>query len=125
MKADPIVVKLDAHFAEIARLFIRNNITYLYVVDAAGLFKGVVRLQDTKAYLNRPDLADVIIALDLLVETFPRLHPDSTLREAMAEFARHDGERLPVVSREGETLQGSITKADVLLTLAHATATAT
>ncbi len=122
MKADPIFVRLDGRFAEIARKFIRYNIKYMYVLDEHGVFRGVVRLQDTKAYLNSPELADVVIALDILQEEFPHVSPDDTLSEALAVFARHDGERLPVLSRDGHRLLGSVSKADLMFALAHRSA---
>ncbi len=119
MKTDRIFVRLGSRFAEIARLFITNNIKYMYVLDDEDTFRGVVRLQDTKAYLSTPGLADVVIALDLMQEAFPRLAPDSTLSEALATFAAHDGERLPVLDADSQRLLGSISKADVLFALAH------
>jgi len=119
MKIDPIFVRLDERFAEIARKFIRNNIKYMYVLDEHGVFRGVVRLQDTKAYLNRHELSDVVLAVDLLVSSFPHVSPDDTLGQALTVFARHDGERLPVLDRDGRRLLGSISKADLLLELAH------
>jgi len=122
MKAEAIVVRPSSHFSEIARAFIANNIKYLYVIGDEGTFRGVVRLQDTKPYLSAPHLADVLIAHDLMQDTVPHLFPDSTLNEALATFARHDGERLPVVDRDTRQLLGRVAKADVLLALAHRTA---
>ncbi|HOX26186.1 MAG TPA: ClcB-like voltage-gated chloride channel protein [Candidatus Krumholzibacteria bacterium] len=119
MKAEVIVVRLGSHFSEIARSFIANNIKYLYVLDDADVFRGVVPLQETKSYLTEPHLADVVIAHDIMQEEFPILYPDSTLDEALETFARHDGERLPVVERETRQLLGRVAKADVLFALAH------
>lgn len=119
MRADPVTVPPDATFADIARVFIRNNRKYVFVVDRGGIFAGVVRLQDTKAYLERPDLADVVTARDLLVPTFPGVGGDDTLGAALEVFGHHDGERLPVLDPADGRLLGSLAKADVLLALAH------
>ena len=88
MKTEVIVVRLSSHFSEIARSFIANNIKYLYVLDDAGIFRGVIRLQDTKTYLNEPHLADVVIAHDILQESVsdppPRQHHRRGLRDLRA-----------------------------------------
>jgi CBS domain-containing protein len=78
-----------------------------------------------------------------LRDNFLQLEPHNTLREALAAFGKHDGERLPVVSRspaggggggsgipgddadeenEGDAgkLLGSISKTDVILAIAAA-----
>jgi chloride channel protein, CIC family len=122
MKSEAIVVGLSSPFSEIARCFIANNIKYLYVVDGGGVFRGVIRLQDTKTYLNEPHLADVVIAHDILQEAFPLLYPESTLNEAFTIFAQHDGERLPVVDRATGRLLGRVAKADILFALAQKSA---
>ena len=50
----------------------------------------------------------------------PVLTSDSSLKESLEVFARHDGERLPVLDNPRDRhLVGSLAKTDVLLTLAH------
>jgi CIC family chloride channel protein len=118
MKANPPVVRLDAAFAEICQQFtlMRNN--YLYVVDEAGRFAGVVSLHDIKGFLTNPDLASLVIARDILRETFPALGPEDFLSAVFERFARHEGERLPVLDENG-VLLGSVSKADALLAFAE------
>ena len=49
------------------------------------------------------------------------LTPEQPLVDALGVFSGHDGERLPVVSsRENRLLLGTLSKTDLLLTLAHA-----
>lgn len=119
MRDEAITVTTDAPFSEVARAFIANNIKYLYVLDAEGVFRGVVSLQDTKPFLNDPQLADVVIAIDIMRDAFPVLYPDSTIAEAIGAFGAHDGERLPVVARETRRLVGRVAKADVMIAFAH------
>ena len=121
LKPKPITVPVAAHFDEIARSFAANRYNYLYVVDAENRFRGAISLHDIKAYLNHPDLADLAIALDLLRDDFPTLTPDVPLTEALRLFGGFDGERLPVVAgKENPVLLGTVSKTDLLLTLAHA-----
>ena len=120
MKPDPLVVSPNAGFAEIAQKFIATRFNYLYVVEHNG-FLGAISLHDIKNYLNSPELAKVVIAGDILRESFPpAVRPDASLTEALERFRNHDGERLPVVSYD-QRLIGSVAKTDVILALAGST----
>ncbi len=116
MRANPPVVAPGAHFAEIARTFLNVRVNNLYVVDDTGRFLGVVALHDIKPYLGEPDLAELVIARDILREDFPRVAPDQPLTDALAGFLGIVAERLPVVDRDG-LLRGSLAKSDLLLAL--------
>ena len=80
------------------------------------IFLGIVSLHDIKPYLGEPDLAELVIARDILRDDFPRLAPDQPLTEALAGFLGIVAERLPVVERNG-ILRGSLAKNDLLLAL--------
>ena len=77
---------------------------------------GVVSLHDIKPYLGEPDLAQLVIARDILHENFPRLTPDQPLTAALGGFLGIVAERLPVVGIDG-MLRGSLSKGDLLLAL--------
>ncbi|MBK7875744.1 MAG: ClcB-like voltage-gated chloride channel protein [Planctomycetes bacterium] len=119
VKPDPPCVREKDRFDLITATFARHQHHNLYVVDDGGRFRGVIPLHEIKPYLHDERLASIVIAQDLLIEQFPMVGPDSTLEEALAKFSKHPGERLPVVEPEGGWLVGSITKTDLLLTLAH------
>ncbi len=118
MKAESPAVRLTAGFNEIAQVFISHRFNYVYVVDADRRFLGVVSLHDIKPYLNEPEMADVIIAEDILREDFPTVTPNVPLRQALEYFAHHDGERLPVLDEGDRKLMGSISKSDLILAIA-------
>ncbi|HXA09270.1 MAG TPA: ClcB-like voltage-gated chloride channel protein [Chthoniobacterales bacterium] len=118
LKPDPLTVSPTARFAEIGEKFIANRFNYLYVTEGQR-FVGAISLHDIKNYLNAPELAELVIAGDILREDFPTIPPSATLGGALERFARHQGERLPVVSEhEGHRLVGSLSKTDVILALA-------
>jgi CIC family chloride channel protein len=118
MKPNPLTVTPTARFAEIAQKFVANKFNYLYVTDG-GRFIGAISLHDIKNYLNAPELAELVIAGDIVREDFPFIQPGATLNEALDRFARYVGERLPVVSNHGsKLLVGSLAKTDVILALA-------
>jgi CIC family chloride channel protein len=116
MRPNPPTVAPNARFAEIARMFLNVRVNNLYVVDETGRFLGVVSLHDIKPYLGEPDLAELVIARDILRDDFPRVAPDQLLPEALSHFLGIAAERLPVVQSDG-TLRGSLAKGDLLLAL--------
>jgi CIC family chloride channel protein len=118
MKPNPLAIQPTARFAEIGEKFIASPVNYIYVTDN-GRFVGAVSLHDIKRYLNSPDLAELVIAEDIVRDRFPTVRPEASLAEAMERFAHHDGERLPVVGNSGDNqLLGTISKTDVILPLA-------
>jgi CIC family chloride channel protein len=118
MKTDPPTIPVTAGFVEIAQYFLSHRFSYLYVVDPQRKFLGVVSLHDIKPYLNEPEMADVIIAEDILRENFPTITPNVSLANALEYFVRHDGERLPVLDAEHKLL-GRISKSDIILAIAE------
>lgn len=115
-KADPPQVKLRANFAEIARVFLAVRVNNLYVVDEGGHFLGVVSLHDIKPFLNNSDLAQLVIAADIMREHVPTITPEQTLDEALGKFLRVEAHRLPMVTADN-ILIGSLAKTDLLLAL--------
>jgi CIC family chloride channel protein len=120
MKPNPLTISPTTGFSEIGEKFINSRFNYLYVTDH-GSFLGAISLHDIKSYLNTPDLAKVVIAGDILRDSFPMVRAGASLTQALERFSHHDGERLPVVSHDRE-LVGSISKTDVILALAGSTA---
>ena len=116
MKRKPPTLGRSARFAEIARMFLSMRVNNLYVTDAEERFLGAVSLHDIKPYLGEPELAELVIASDILREDFPQVGPEATLSEALGRFLNFEGERLPVVDGAGKLL-GSLAKGDLLLAL--------
>jgi CBS domain-containing protein len=76
-------------------------------------------LHDIKEFLDRPELARMLIAADLMNETFPRISPLQGMGEALEKFSEVRSERLPVVDNLSTLrLIGSISKTDIMLYLA-------
>ena len=121
MKPSPLTISPRAGFSEIAEKFVATRFNYLYVTDH-DRFIGAVSLHDVKNYLNTPELAKVVIAGDVLLDSIPVVRPDASLIEALERFRHHDGERLPVVNDSAtKRLIGTIAKTDVILALAGST----
>jgi CIC family chloride channel protein len=117
MKGDPPVIPAGARFAEIAQMFLSVRVNNLYVRSEDGRFLGAVSLHDIKPYLGQLDLAELVIARDIMREDFPRIGPDQSLSDALGRFLGFSAERLPVVAPDTGRLLGSISKGDLLLSL--------
>ncbi len=117
MRADPPTIPPGAHFAEIASKFLSVRVNNLYVCETDGRFLGAVSLHDIKPYLGQLDLAELVIARDIMREDFPRIGPDQSLSDALGRFLGLTAERLPVVALDTGRLMGSLAKGDLLLAL--------
>ncbi len=117
MKADPPTIPPGARFAEIAEKFLSVRVNNLYVCEDEGRFLGAVSLHDIKPYLGQLELAELVIARDIMRDDFPRIGPDQTLSDALGLFLGHTAERLPVVAPDTGRLLGSLAKGDLLLAL--------
>ncbi|QYM77978.1 ClcB-like voltage-gated chloride channel protein [Horticoccus luteus] len=116
MKLKPPIVSQNSRFDEIARLFLSERVNNLYVVDADGRFLGAVSLHDIKPYLGEPDLAQLVLANDIMREDFPRVIAEAPLSDALGKFLECEAQRLPVTDATGRLL-GSLSKNDLLLAL--------
>ena len=117
LRPNPPSISERARLAEIFDAFVGRRHNNLYVVDAQGSFRGVIPLHEIKSLLNDPELHRLTIAHDFLREEFPRVRPDTPLDVALQLFTANPIERLPVVDETGKLI-GSISKTDLLLTLA-------
>jgi len=117
MKVDPPTLPPAARFTKIASKFLSVRVNNLYVCDADGKFLGAVSLHDIKPYLGNMELAELVIARDIMREDFPRIGPDQSLSDALGRFLGVTAERLPVVAPETGRLLGSLAKGDLLLAL--------
>ncbi len=111
------VVTNDAPFAEVASSFASHQFNFIFVQDKGGIYRGAIAIQDIKEYLHDDRLGNFAIAEDLRVP-LAALVRDDELPKALEAFARHPGNRLPVVD-ENARMVGCVHKYDVMLAFAH------
>ncbi len=111
---EPVVA--DAGFGEVVRTFLHGRSEFLHVVDGER-FVGAISLHDIKPYLDHPDLEELLIARDVMIDGVCVLEAGQSLASALATFGESQSDCLPVVGRAREYL-GSVTRADLLLFLA-------
>ena len=112
--AEPIVPQ-SAGFAEVERAFLEHPVRYVYVVDDAGRFQGVVSLHEIKKSLLS-DEAEGPAVQQIVRREFAVLTPETPLGDALQAFLTQGAERLPVVkSAADRQLLGVVSKSDLLL----------
>ncbi len=95
-----------------SRLFLQYPVKYLYVVDAASRYFGVVPLKA----LAGGDAAGRKAA-DLVSQEIAPITADMGLGEALQRFMQHRGERLPVIEAyDDPRLLGVVSKSALLAT---------
>ncbi len=120
MQKEPRTVGPAARFGEVARQFLTGGLDRQYVVGPDRKLLGVVRLEDLAEHLHSKALADTFIAGDIAHENPPALDPRSPLPEALVIFTHEHEQELPVVRQNDGTLAGTLSRNDLLLTLAEA-----
>ena len=110
------VLPMSAAFGEMTDMFLQHPVKYIYVVDDAQRFQGVVALQDLTSDLMDEHARDTKRAQDFLRRDFlPVITPEMSLGDALQYFLVHQGERLPVVqSLEEPILLGVVYKTSLL-----------
>ncbi|MDR5813578.1 MULTISPECIES: ClcB-like voltage-gated chloride channel protein [unclassified Caballeronia] len=104
VKPADTVVPLTANIKDMTRVFLEYPVKYLYVVDEAGRFRGVVALKDITSDLLDEHDTQAKTAADYLQPQFDVLMPDMSLGEALQHFLAFQGERLPVVENKSQPL---------------------
>ncbi|MDX1691258.1 MAG: CBS domain-containing protein [Acidimicrobiia bacterium] len=131
MTTDPMTVRPETLLKEAARIMVRNQISGLPVVDAAGDLVGIVTEGDflrQEASRERPYRRSLLDALfgdeapeppaaesvgEVMTGELVTITPDATLGEAARVMAGRNVKRLPVLDADGE-LVGIISRADVV-----------
>lgn len=120
LKPSPLCIVRSATLVDIAKAFARSQTLHLYVVDADGRLVGAISLVDIQDSFDEPYPSTLVTAFDLMHSTLPSLTPEMGLNQAASAFMGHIGERLPVIADPKSCrLIGSVSKTDLLLTLAH------
>jgi CIC family chloride channel protein len=121
IKPAETVVHMNATLNDMAAMFRKHPVKYLYVIDDAQHYQGVVALQDLTSEIMDDHAAASKQAKDLLRHDFlPVITPEMHLDEALQCFLQHQGERLPAVnSIDDPALLGVVFKTALLKAYFH------
>jgi chloride channel protein, CIC family len=97
-------------------MFLEHPVKYVYIVDDAQRYQGVVALQDLTSTLSDKHEAETRRAGDFVRrEHLHVVTPEMGLGEALTHFMQHQGERLPVIrSVDDPVLLGVVYKTALL-----------
>jgi chloride channel protein, CIC family len=105
----------SAPLSAAAALFRQHEVKYVYLVDRAGRYRGTVALHDIAPRFHDPLLAGQPCSEAARRDVLPLLNAGMSLDEALRQFMRHHGERLPVVRDPADPeLLGTVHKSDLL-----------
>lgn len=115
MHSEVEAVHATAPFAEVVDRFLASVQNHLYVINDAGRFLGAIPLHAIKGMLHQRDALTVVIAAELVDESFDFVTPEMRLADTMDLFWRRHCERLPVVDNPTDRrLIGWISKRDLI-----------
>lgn len=115
LKPAQTILPLTASFDDIVKMLREHEVKYIYIVNDAGWFCGVVHAQDVTLALADDRDTSTLKAADLLYRDFPVLKENQGLGEALQLFLGHQSERLPVIrSTEQPVLLGVAYKSSLL-----------
>ena len=115
IKPADTVLPRTADVPAMTRVFLEYPVKYIYIVDDAQHFCGVVALQDITSDLLDKSGTTHKTAADFLRAEFATLTPSMTLGEALQHFLAFQGERLPVIEDAARpVLLGVVYKSSLL-----------
>ena len=118
-KDPPVVHPLDK-FGTIAAMLIKNPAQPIFVTSPAGKYLGSVVAEDVAAFARNKELAQAVLAMDVLRSDMPTLPADMHLPEALGIFSRpHCAESLALVNPNNDLLLGVVNKTDLYLVLSE------
>ena len=118
-KDPPVVHPLDK-FGTIAAMLIKNPAQPIFVTSPTGKYLGSVVAEDVAAFARNKELAQAVLAMDVLRSDMPTLPADMHLPEALGIFSRpHCAESLALVNPNNDLLLGVVNKTDLYLVLSE------
>ncbi len=119
MRPTAFSVRLESPFRDIASAFLRDTTAQLWVVSRDNRLLGRILLSEVEPFLREEDLANTVIAGDIMQEEPVSLPSDIGLPRALEIFTDSSIERLPVVDPATRQLLGSVSRSDLFLLIAE------
>ncbi len=118
-KDTPVVHPLD-NFGTIAAMLIKHPAQTIFVTSPAGKYLGSVVVEDVAAFARNKELANAVLAMDVLRNDLPTLPSDMHLPEALSVFSHeHGGESLALVDPQTHQLMGVVNRTDLYMVLSE------
>jgi CIC family chloride channel protein len=98
--------------------FLKNHVTQVFVLDDAGMYRGVIDINDVISLITESRLQGAFIASDVMEENIPTVSPDESLVHVFEKFGGCQLSELPVVQTTGEgagKFRGRVARQSVFL----------
>lgn len=103
-ETSPAIVLETDTISSILDSFSRHNNLNYAVKSAEGNLVGVISLEHIKETLQIGEMAESILAMDIMDSPFITCSPEDSLPDAYEMFDKYDTESIPIVSDAGEIL---------------------
>ncbi len=100
MRRDIRGIPASATFKRVVDFIERSHDDMLPVVDEDGTVVGMISYSDLHDEHFDPGLGPLVRATDLVLTSFPILHPDDSAMDAWKEFKQSNADCFPVVTRD-------------------------
>jgi len=107
-------VPQQAHFREILDRLTHSKQLFFPVVDAKGKLLGVLNFHQYRELLFEEDLADLVVAGEMVDKELAFLYPDDSVQTAIELFHGLDWDEVPVVDRSDRKVVGRVTRRQVI-----------
>jgi CIC family chloride channel protein len=114
LRSDPPVIKIGQSMLELEQVFLRRRWQHVYVIDEGAAFRGAVSLHDLGPAFSAASDPSQPWPTQLLQTDYPHVPSNAALWQVLETFAKHPGERLPMLDQAGR-LSGYLTKTDLML----------
>lgn len=100
----PAIVLENCTISSILNSFCHHNNLNYAVKSAEGNLVGIISIEHIKETLQIGEMAESVLAMDIMDPPFVTCSPEDTLPDAYRMFNEHDTEAIPIVSDDGEIL---------------------
>lgn len=100
----PAIVLENCTISSILNSFCHHNNLNYAVKSAEGNLVGIISIEHIKETLQIGEMAESVLAMDIMDSPFVTCSPEDTLPDAYRMFDEHDTEAIPIVSDDGEIL---------------------
>ncbi|HKB53820.1 MAG TPA: ClcB-like voltage-gated chloride channel protein [Ramlibacter sp.] len=116
LRLDSPTVHPGQTLRQLEEVFVKWRRPHVYVLDQQDRFVGAVAVHDLGPLLKAGGDSNAAWPASLLRADYPRVEDTTPLWQVLETFAKHPGERLPVLEAGGRLL-GHVTKTDLVLML--------
>lgn len=119
-RKSPPVLRPNDQFGVIASTLLTDPSQVIFVASEEGTYMGSIVSQDILDFAKNQELAQAVLAIDVLRTDLPTMNPEMKLPEALTIFTRQaNTESLAIVDKDSREIIGVVNKTDLYLVLSE------